>query len=223
MEFNRSMPVASANGIDRRGERVMRTLWIAAFAVIATLAAGSAATAEPDTQGFAKRLFGRDVAAKGKTYACFVRRYDAAHLRQHPQQKTTAMKLLVSAEMVPEDKQPNYSFTLGVTFRDRKGHFDTMGSCGHPMAEQETGDKLVLGCGVDCDGGGLQIEMAGADKSVIVRIERVAIWNNDKPDDERDSFDAGADDKAFRLDRVGIEECKPLMPKDDELAALDQK
>jgi hypothetical protein len=201
----------------------MRTAWIAAFALIATLAAGSAAAAEPDTQAFAKRLFGHDVAAKGKTYACFTRRYDAAHLRQHPQQKTTAMKVLVSAEMVPEDKLPNFSFTLGVTFRDRKGHFDTAGSCGHPTAEQEGADKLVLGCGVDCDGGGLQIEMANGDKSVIVRIDRMAIWNNDRPDDERDSFDAGVDDKAFRLDRVGLEECKPLMPKDDTVAALEQQ
>ena len=201
----------------------MRTVWVSAFALIAALAAGSAAATEPDTQAFAKRLFGHEVAVKGKTYACFTRRYDAAHLRQHPQQKTTAMKILVSAEMVPEDKQPNYSFTLGVTFRDRKGHFDTAGSCGHPTAAQEGGDKLVLGCGVDCDGGGLQIEMANGDKSVIVRIDRMAIWNNDKPDDDRDSFNAGADHKTLRLDRVGLEECKSLMPKDDELAALEPK
>ena len=81
----------------------------------------------------------------------------------------------------------------------------------------------MLGCGVDCDGGGLQIEMANADKSVIVRLDRMAIWNNDKPDDERDSFNAGADDKAFRLDRVGVDECKSLMPKNDDLAALEQQ
>jgi hypothetical protein len=49
------------------------------------------------------------------------------------------------------------------------------------------------------------------------------IWNNDKPDDERDSSHGGADDKVFRLDRVGVEECKSLMPKDDELAALEQQ
>ena len=65
--------------------------------------------------------------------------------------------------------------------------------------------------------------MARADTSVIVRLDRLAIWNNDKPDDERDSFNGGADDKAFRLDRVGMEECKSLMPKDDELAALEQR
>jgi hypothetical protein len=156
------------------GERVMGTSLRLAILVLATVVAGSAVAAEPDAQVFAKRVFGRDVAAKGKTYACFTRRYDAAHLRQHPQQKTTAMKLLVGAKIVAEDKEPTYSLALGVTFRDRKGHFDTMGSCGHPTADQESADKLVLGCGVDCDGGGLQIEMARADKSVIVRLDRLA-------------------------------------------------
>ena len=28
-----------------------------------------------------------------KTYACFVRRYDASHLAQHPKQKVSAMKI----------------------------------------------------------------------------------------------------------------------------------
>ena len=200
--------------------------WIAIVAMLtAAVVTGGAARADDaaNAEAFAKRIFAGKVADKGKSYACFVRRYDAAHLRQYPQQKTTVMKLLVSAEMGPEDKEPNYSFALGVTFRARKGHFDTMGSCGHPTADQESADKLVLGCGVDCDGGGLQIEMARADTSVIVRLDRLAIWNNDKPDDERDSFNGGADDKAFRLDRVGMEECKSLMPKDDELAALEQR
>jgi hypothetical protein len=200
---------------------------IAVVAILAAATVMGAGTARADdaanAEAFAKRMFAGKAVSKDKSYACFARRYDAAHLRQHPQQKVTAMKLLVSAEIVPEDHALNYSFALGMKFRDRKGNFDTMGSCGHPTAEQESPDKLVLGCGVDCDGGGLQIEMANVDKSVIVRLDRVAIWNNDKPDDERDSLEAGADDKAFRLDRVGLDECKSLMPKNDELAALEKK
>ena len=39
-----------------------------------------------------------------KTYACFVRRYDASHLAQHPKQKVSAMKLLVTAEIPPEEQ-----------------------------------------------------------------------------------------------------------------------
>ena len=58
-----------------------------------------------------------------KTYACFVRRYDASHLAQHPKQKVSAMKLLVTAEDAPEDKTVNYSFRLGFKYRHRAGNF----------------------------------------------------------------------------------------------------
>ena len=54
-----------------------------------------------------------------KTYACFVRRYDASHLAQHPKQKVSAMKLLVTAEDAPEDKTVNYSFRLGAALTAR--------------------------------------------------------------------------------------------------------
>ena len=45
--------------------------------------------------------------------------------------------------------------------------------------------------------------MSKDDKSAIVRLERVRIWQNSRPDEEAgDSLVAGADDKVFRLDRV---------------------
>ncbi|MGH6713933.1 MAG: hypothetical protein ACREEK_33890, partial [Bradyrhizobium sp.] len=70
-----------------------------------------------------------------KTYACFVRRYDASHLAQHPKQKVSAMKLLVTAENPPEEKITNYSFRIGVKYRHRPGNFDSSGFCGHVLAE----------------------------------------------------------------------------------------
>src|SRR6478752_2743548 len=54
---------------------------------------------------FDARMFGGPLGQK--TYACFVRRYDAGHLAQHPKQKVSAMKLLVTAEDAPEDKTVN--------------------------------------------------------------------------------------------------------------------
>ena len=48
-----------------------------------------------------------------RTYACFVRRYDASYLAQHLKQKVSAMKLLVTAENPPEEKITNYSFRVG--------------------------------------------------------------------------------------------------------------
>jgi hypothetical protein len=79
------------------------------------------------------------------------------------------------------------------------------------MASQESPDELRLGCGVDCDGGGLSVAMVNAGKSVLVRIERIALWGS------KDSADAGGgDDRVFRLDRVKLDECKPLMNEDDQ-------
>jgi hypothetical protein len=58
-----------------------------------------------------------------------VRRYDASHLAQHPEQKVSAMKLLLSAEVPEEEKTLNYSFRLGVKYRHRPGNFDSSGFC----------------------------------------------------------------------------------------------
>ncbi len=201
----------------------MRYRSIAVFALFAAVAFAGNAQADDAGNGFAKRLFAENFATGGKSYACFARHYDRAHLAKHPKQKTTAMKLLVTAELVPEDKALNYSFALGVKFRDRKGKFNSSGSCGHPTVSQETADKLTLGCGVDCDGGGLSVEMANADRAVLVRLDQIAMWDSAKPDDERMSFDAGPDDQVFRLDRVSLDDCHSLMPSSEEFAAAQQK
>jgi hypothetical protein len=197
----------------------MRYIAIAAMALCAALAGGSDAHAA-DADAFAKRMFAGDLASKGKTRACFVRHYDAAHLAKHPGQKVNAMRVLITAEFVPEDKAANYSFRMGVKFRDRKDAYDSGGDCGHPSAFETSADKMHIGCGVDCDGGGLSVELANGDKSVLVRIENVAIWNADKPDAERDSL-GGADDRVFRLDRVSIEQCRSLMIDEDGPAATN--
>jgi len=163
----------------------MRRNSIAAIAALAMLAAGvSGARAEDNAKldQYAQRLFAGKIAAKGKSYACFTRRYDVAHLAKHPEQKVTVMRLLVSAETLPEDKQLNYSFQLAIEYRDRKGKFETSGSCGHPSALEQSRDKMHLGCGVDCDGGGISIEMANDDKSTLISIDRVAVWDNTKPE-----------------------------------------
>jgi hypothetical protein len=158
-----------------------------------------------------------------KAYACFVRRYDAEHLARHPQQKVSAMKLLMTAEIPSDENTLNYSFRLGVKFRHRSGDFDSSGGCGHVIAE-DSGHEIRFGCGVDCDGGGIEVAMSKDDKSAIVRLERVRIWQNSKPDEEAgDSLVAGADDKVFRVDRVEARECTSLVTDRKELAALRRK
>lgn len=206
----------------------MKSSSIAALVGLTVLAAitfdHGAAAAEDAAQdsAFAKRLFAGDVDAAKKSYACFVRRYDAAHLAQHPRQKVSAMKLLVTAETEPEDKSLNYSFRLGVNFRNRPGDFDSSGDCGHP-ASVRAGDKLYLKCAVDCDAGGISVELSNADKSTLVRLDSIGIWRNNKLDQDGLTLSGGADDRVLRLDRADIEQCRPLVTDRKELAAMRHK
>ena len=158
-----------------------------------------------------------------KAYACFVRRYDAEHLARHPKQKVASMKLLVSAEVDGEDKQLHNSFRLGFRYRHRSGDFDSSGSCHHTVFTRE-GNEVRLGCGVDCEGGGIGVALSKDDKSAIVRLARVRVWQHNKPDEDAErSLVAGADDGIFRLDRTDASECAALVTDRKELAALRHK
>lgn len=162
--------------------------------------------------------------APGNTaYACFVRRYDAEHLALHPKQKVASMKLLVSAETDPEDKQFHNSFRLGFRYRHRSGDFDSSGSCHHTVLTKE-GNEVRLGCGVDCEGGGIGLALSRDDKSAIVRLASVRVWLQNKPDEDAErSLVAGSDDGIFRLDRADNSECAALVTNRKELAALRHK
>jgi hypothetical protein len=200
------------------------------FAIAALALAISPAHAEDEDipiqpaakSAFDQRMFGAAVGDK-KHYACFVRRYDADHLARHPKQKVRAMKLLVTAEKPEEDGISPYSFRLGLNFRDRKGTYDSSGSCSHTRVEQ-TASELRLGCGVDCDGGGIGIALGHNDTAAMVSVERVRIWLNNKPEDEdTGDLEGGADDKLFRLDRTDPRDCASLVTDRKELAALRRK
>jgi hypothetical protein len=199
-------------------------------AVLATASAANAALADdsPDI-AYAKRMFAGS-APKAKGYACFVRRYDAEHMAQHPKQKVTAMKLLLTAELVPDDKVLNYSFRLGVNFRDRPGDFDSSGDCGHTATARAPDDpapdtSVDFDCAVDCDGGGISVKLANNDGSLIVKpLDRIRIWKGKEPDESAATdLEAGADDKIFRLDRTKLDECTSLVADRKELAAMRHK
>jgi hypothetical protein len=202
----------------------MKRLWIAA--AVATLAGIGLLRAQDGVdkakaEAFDVRMFAGSPGKKA--YACFVRRYDANHLAQHPKQKVAAMKLLVSAEIPEDEKKLNYSFRLGVKYRHRLGNFDSSGYCNHVIAE-DAGNEIRFGCGVDCEGGGINVALSKDDKSAIIRLERIRIWQNNKPDDEaEDSLVGGADDKIFRLDRTEMHECEQLVTDRQELAAIRHK
>jgi hypothetical protein len=185
-----------------------------------TLGAGAQAQdqAKVDPQ-FASKMFAGEP-DKDKNYACFVRTYDSAHLARHPLQKVKMMKLLVTAERVEEKPDLSYSFRLGVAFTRKPGNFDSSGDCGFGAVEESTPNKTVMGCGVDCDGGGITVELKPDSKATLVRLERIRIWQNSKPDEDGLDLSGGADDKLFRLDRANIELCRSLITDRKELAAI---
>jgi hypothetical protein len=203
-----------------------------AIAIVMTLGFGSHA-ARADEQAadaaFAKRFFAAN-AGKPKAYACFVRRYDAAHMAEHPKQKVTVLKVLITSEKLEDDKYLNYSFRLGVNFRDKPGDFDSSGDCGHaPTVRNPDNDPgpaagIDFQCNVDCDGGGIAVSLANNDNALMVKLDRMRIWKSTDPDGAPDRFmEGGADDKIFRLDRVSLDECRPLVTDRKELAAIRSK
>lgn len=179
-------------------------------------------TTKAEADAFNARLYAGTPA--DKSYACFVRRYDAEHLARHPKQKVASMKLLISAETDKEDKQLHNSFRLGFRYRHRSGDFDSSGSCGSHAVLLSQGDEVRMGCGVDCEGGGIEVALSNDDKSAIIRLVQIRVWQNNKPDDDAErSLVAGADDRIFRLDRTDTRECASLVTDRKELAALRHK
>jgi hypothetical protein len=126
-----------------------------------------------------------------------------------------------------DDKYLNYSFRLGVNFRDQPGDFDSSGDCGHaPPVRSADADPMPpagidFQCAVDCDGGGIAVNLADGDNSLIVKLDRIRIWKNTDPDGgPLRSLQGGADDKVFRLDRTNPDECRSLVTDRKELAAM---
>lgn len=191
---------------------------IVALALLSTSARAQDAPPKYDAD-FAKAMFAGGL-GKDKSYACFVRVYDADHLARHPLQKVKAMKMLVTGEKTADLPVLAYSFRLGVDFRSRKGNFDSSGGCGSAGISEGQARKTSLDCSVDCDGGGISMEMTQQNKAILVRLERIRIWQNNKPDDEGLDLSGGADDKIFRLDRARLDECKSLIADREELAAI---
>jgi hypothetical protein len=205
------------------GKASMRRAVLSAVVIANFAGAGLAQDAIDPVKAaaFDMKMFGRSPG--DKAYACFVRRYDADHMARHPKQKVAAMRLLVSAEIPEGEKTLGYSFRLGVNYRHRAGDFDSSGYCAHALAEAG-GHEIRFSCAVDCEGGGINVALSRDDRSAIVRLERIAVWQNGKQDEDAgEALVAGADDRIFRLDRAAADECASLVTDRKELAALRHK
>jgi hypothetical protein len=192
----------------------MRKLGYLGLAVAALLtASGAQAAGDP----FIARFMGAAL-GKAKTFACFNRVYDPAHLTAHPEQNVKTMMLLA---VVDPDSPDEIDLRIGVTFRTRNGMLETDGICASPHAEGEPSDATSAHCSVNCDGGAIDVELK-ANGSVLLGIpEGARLWKpgSDDPDaNVRGAF--GPDDKLFRLDRAALGQCLPLAVDKDEKASL---
>jgi hypothetical protein len=195
---------------------------LAALAAASPIAAHAQENSKDDgiekarAAAFDKRVFGGSIGDKG--LACFVRRYDAVHLKQHPKQKVSAMKLLLTAEN-KAGEPTGYTYKTGVQFKKRSGDFDGGSSCG--LMIDENGKKEIrFTCEADCGGAGLEIAMSKDNKSAIVHLNVISIWDRKHPDGDTETLESSADDKVFRLDRVDNAECSELMTDRKEVASL---
>jgi hypothetical protein len=170
-------------------------------------------------KAFDAKMFGGPIGDKAS--ACFVRRYDASHLAQHPKQKVGAMKVLMTAENRPNEPTA-YAYKVGVQFRNKPGNFDSSSSCGHVIDED---GKSVTGfvCDTGCGGGGIEIAISGNNKTAIVHLDSIGVWDRKNPDGDAITLESGADDKVFRLDRVDANECAELVDDHKEVASLQRE
>src|SRR3954468_21340573 len=214
----RPLPILAAAGVALSALATAAVAAVAGLALsaVAVSAVATAAKAAEPVDPFVQRVFAKPIEGE-KTYACFIRKYDAAHLAQHPKQKVTSMKVLMTAEKNAEDGSLSTSFRLGLTKRNNSHAFESAGSCGHPeVTEGETAANATpmpsLGCGVDCDGGGLEVKLTNNDKSILISLERVRIWRaGSDPLETGQDLNAGADDHSFRLDRTRLIDCGSLV------------
>jgi hypothetical protein len=139
--------------------------------------------------------------------ACYARRYDAAHLRQHPRQRITAMtfRLAVEAYDPPSEKAERsedkvyYTFSMTVNRRGDKRRLYTAGDC-------NGGDEIL--CAVDCDGGSVTLDKMPPADTLIVRLDDNGIvMFHDCDEGEGIPVKAGADDKVFRLSKAADNLC----------------
>jgi hypothetical protein len=164
------------------------------------------------------RIFGRDPGASA-AHACFVRHYNKAHLASHAQQNVTDMLVYVNKQ---DGTDPYYNLNMQVNFRQIAKPFQVSGGC-----SAGADGKHALGCGVDCDGGHLDVRVKN-ETSVLVEIpESVRLYDPaDTGEDETGELpkDArfGADDKLFRLDRTDLKDCLPVV-YDEEIKAKISK
>lgn len=190
---------------------------VALAAAVALAPAAARADSAANASDFVKRLLAREP-GKGKTFACFTRVYDAAHLAVHPQQNVRAMMVLITVDSTNVD---NYNLTLGSYFRTRKGLLESSGDCAFAHDETDPAASHAARCSIACDGGAFEVALKDNGAVLLTVPEGARLWRPGSDDPDGNVHGAfGPDDKLFRLDRAPLSQCVTLGADAAEKAQL---
>lgn len=175
-----------------------------------------------DDAALQAQVFGHAIGAE-PGFACFSRTYDAAHLASHPHQNVTAALLLLKGMPKEEDQFTVYTAGVDFTYRKRKTHFQSFGNCPSISKNEDGGAAQTLACGIDCDGGVIQVKLKDTD-TVLVELPG-GISGSDTTNKDGPPIEGhfGSDDKLFKLSRVDVKSCLPLALDEDKAAIKKQK
>jgi hypothetical protein len=183
--------------------------WLLTLAAVTGVIHGAAAQSAADKVSPALKDL---LAPRAGNKICFTRVYDAAHLQQHPKQKVRELALQVSVEHIKEDNLFRYNFGLSAKMKGQAKTLQTSGECS-PAA----GRRIF--CGVECDGGGVNIEQAGPENLMVYLAEdgkpgRIRMAPCGESDEENAvELTSGADDKVFRLSKAPASACRAMGSK----------
>lgn len=186
----------------------MTMLRSTAFLFLASLAAPGIAQAAGDD---ITRIFSGKSGLEAAS-ACFSRHYTREHLASHPDQNVVSMTGFVSRQ---GDEEDYYSVSLRIRFRGVDKDFDVSGGC-----SQSDDGKKALGCGVECDGGHLDVRVKSKDAILIDIPDQVRLYDPDESESRPEGARFGTDDKVFRLDRAALKDCLDLVYDDEKKAAI---
>lgn len=139
---------------------------------------------------------------------CFGRVYTPDHLARHPKQKVTEISFRLSYHRFPPDEmypqgQRNYYFAMLAKRRGNDRTLTARGEC--------SSDGTGIGCGVECDGGGVSLTRRPGDKLLVTLGEGGWIRMTEGCDAEEGAvnLEAGEDDHEFLLSRLPASACPP--------------
>lgn len=137
------------------------------------------------------------LAAQAEIKGCYERVYDAAHLKKHPKQKVTRIKLQYGFESGPDMPESDMN-SMDVWLRGSKTRYYAVPIC-------EAGTK-PLHCGIEEDGGTFTLEEQG-DSLKLTNASYMRVLDPKADDEEGIELQPDAEHKVFMLHKTSSNRC----------------